>query len=60
MERNDATRHQSDEVGGTFCANGGGEIAEKNFSVVTFRRKKNAKRDRHVKVEITLFCTVTN
>ena len=36
-----ATRHHSDEVGGAYCANEGGEIAEKCIAVVTFRRKKN-------------------
>ena len=50
MERNDATRHQSDEVGGTYCANEGGEIADKCIAVGTFRRKNNTKRERHVKV----------
>jgi hypothetical protein len=59
VERNDATRHQSDD-GGTYCANEGGVTAEKCVAVVTFRRKKNTKRERHVKVENTLFCTITN
>jgi len=38
----------------------GGETAEKCVAVVTFSRKKNATRERHVKVENTLFCTMTN
>jgi hypothetical protein len=35
-------------------------MAEKCIAVVTFRRKKNTKRERHGKVEDTLFCTMTN
>jgi hypothetical protein len=60
VERIDATRHQSDEVGGTYFVNEGGEVAEKCIAVVTFRRKKNTKRETHVEMENTLFCTMTN
>lgn len=44
MESNDATRNQNDEVGGRYCANEGGEIAERCVAVVTFRGKKKTKR----------------